>query len=564
MTQLDWLVLLATTAAIVLYGWWKTRGQQDMNSYLRGGNELKWPTIGLSIMATQASAITFLSTPGQAYEDGMRFVQFYFGLPFAMIVISIFIVPIYYKLNVFTAYEYLERRFDLKMRFLGAFLFLIQRGLAAGITIYAPAIILASVMGWPLHITNLVIGAVVILYTVSGGTKAVSQTQKQQMIVIMVGMFVAALIIVYRLPPNVSLGDATALAGALGRMNVLDFGFDLNNRYTFWSGITGGFFLALSYFGTDQSQVQRYLSGRSITESRLGLLFNGILKIPMQFAILYIGVLVFVFYLFVKPPIFFNTPALRSLQNTPHAAQLNDLQRRYDLAFAKQKTAADAFVKARQSGDLARIQATKRAFQQSAQHTNALRKSTRLLIYDKHPQAKKSKEADYIFIYFVIHMLPAGIVGLLIAVILFAAMSSTASELNALGTTTVVDFYRRSIRPNETDRHYVFVSKAFTVFWGLVALSFASFASLLDNLIEAVNILGSIFYGTILGIFLVAFFLKRIGSNATFIAALIAQTTVLFLYFTSSLGFLWYNVVGCAIVVFFALLLKPIDKPSNT
>ncbi|MCB9639165.1 MAG: sodium:solute symporter [Myxococcales bacterium] len=562
MTSLDWIVLIATIAFIVIYGWWKTRGHQDINTYLRGGNELKWPTIGLSIMATQASAITFLSTPGQAYEDGMRFIQMYLGLPLAMIVIAAFIVPIYYKLNVFTAYEYLELRFDVKMRFLGAFLFLIQRGLAAGITIYAPSIILASVMGWSLQITNVVIGTIVILYTVSGGTKAVSQTQKQQMVVIMTGMFIAAFLILYRLPSNVSVSDATSLAGALGRMNVIDFGFGFKDRYNFWSGIIGGFFLAMSYFGTDQSQVQRYLSGRSITESRLGLLFNGMLKIPMQFIILYIGVLVFVFYLFHKPPIFFNTPALQALKKTQNAGKLADLQKRYDAAFLKQKAAASAFINARKAGDTQRIQQTKRSFQESAKHLEALRKSTRLLIYDNVPRAKKSKEADYIFIFFIINILPAGIIGLLIAVILSAAMSSTASELNALGTTTVIDFYRRTIRPKASDKHYVIASKVFTVFWGVVALAFASFASLVDNLIEAVNILGSIFYGTILGIFLVAFFLKRVGTNATFVAALIAQTTILTLFFTTQLGYLWYNLIGCAIVVVLSLLLRPLDRQA--
>ena len=557
MTTLDWIVLTTTLAAIALYGWWKTRGAQSMDSYLRGGNEAQWHTIGLSIMATQASAITFLSTPGLAYDQGMRFVQFYFGLPLAMIVISIWIVPIYYRLRVFTAYEYLEKRFDQKMRLLGAFLFLIQRGLAAGITIYAPAIILASIMGWSLQLTNLIIGGLVILYTVSGGTKAVSQTQKQQMIVIMGGMFVAAGILLSKLPSDVSLTDATAIAGALGKMNVIDFSLNLNDRYNFWSGLTGGFFLAMSYFGTDQSQVQRYLSGRSLTESRLGLLFNGIFKIPMQFIILYIGLLVMVFYIFLKPPLFFNTPALQQMQKTPHAAKINALEKRYDTALRLQKEAASAFVNARRSGDANRLSQSKAALQDTAKRCEAIRKEARLLIQAELPQARKSREADYIFIHFVITMLPIGLVGLLIAVIFSAAMSSTASELNALGTTTVIDFYQRTLKRDGSDAHYLRASKLFTVFWGVVALAFASFASLLDNLIEAVNILGSIFYGTILGIFLVAFFFKKLRSHATFVGALVAQASVILLYFTSSLSYLWYNVIGCVIVIVIAQILDP-------
>ncbi|TNE52466.1 MAG: sodium:solute symporter [Deltaproteobacteria bacterium] len=558
MSVIDWSVMLGTITFIVVYGWWKTRGDQDLQGYLRGNNELKWYTIGLSIMATQASAITFLSTPGQAYNDGMRFVQFYFGMPLAMIVICVFIVPIFYKLKVYTAYEYLESRFDLKVRLLGAFLFLLQRGLAAGITIYAPAIILSSILGWSLYATNLVIGTVVILYTVSGGTKAVSQTQKQQMIVIFIGMLIAAGIVIWKLPKGVSLDSASALAGTLGRMNIVDFSFDWNNRYTFWSGMTGGFFLMLSYFGTDQSQVQRYLSGRSITESRLGLLFNGMVKIPMQFIILFIGLLVFVFYLFVQPPIFFNTPALAKAKANPqYTKQINQLEKRYTLAFATQKNAAQALVDARKKNDNALIKAAEVKLKSAFANVQKLRANAKVLVKKAYPKAE-TKDSDYVFITFIMNMLPIGLIGLLLAVILSAAMSSTASELNALGTTTVVDFYRRVFKKEASDRHFVLASKAFTVFWGLVALGFATFASLLDNLIQAVNILGSIFYGTVLGIFLTAFFLKWIRSHAVFAAALIGQGVVIGLFFATKLGYLWFNLIGCALVMAIAIALNPI------
>ncbi len=555
MSALDWVVLVGTIAFIVGWGAWKSRGVQDMDAYLRGGNTLKWPTIGLSIMATQASAITFLSTPGQAYEDGMRFVQFYFGLPLAMIVISAVFVPIYYRLKVYTAYEYLEHRFDQRVRYLGALLFLIQRGLAAGITIYAPSIILSTLLGWSLDGTILVIGVLVIAYTVSGGTRAVSQTQKGQMVVMLSGMVVAGVIVILRLPEDVSFPAAVDVAGALGRMNVVSFDLDLDNRYNFWSGITGGFFLALSYFGTDQSQVQRYLSGKSVTESRLGLVFNGLFKIPMQFGILFIGVMVFVFFLFTRPPVFFNTPTLERVAATEHAGELQALQAQYDAAFDVQREAATAYVHARGTeGE----EAAKAALQEAARGPREARAEVRELVKRALPKAE-TKDADYVFITFVLRFIPAGLVGLLIAVILCAAMSSTASELSALGSTTTVDLYKRLFAHKKTSpspRRDLWVSKGFTVMWGLVALGFATFASLVDNLIEAVNILGSIFYGTVLGLFVVAFFLKKVTSTPVLIAALIAQAVVIFLYFASSLGFLWFNVVGCTIVVVLGLLFE--------
>ena len=555
MTGLDWVVLVSTIGAIVGWGAWKTRGVNTVEGYLRGDNELKWHTVGLSIMATQASAITFLSTPGQAYEDGMGFVQFYFGLPIAMVIISIFIVPIYYRLKVFTAYEYLEGRFDLKTRLLGAFLFLIQRGLATGITIYAPAIVLSTILGWSLYWTCVGIGAVVIVYTVVGGTKAVSQTQKQQMIVMMTGMVIAAVVIAMNLPGEAPVHDALSVAGALGRMEIVDFEFDLSNRYNFWSGITGGLFLALSYFGTDQSQVQRYLSGRSITESRLGLLMNGILKIPMQFVILLIGILVFAYYQFTTPPVFFNEPTRQAVLETPYAGAFSEIEDRWERAYAVRTDAANRLVQALDADDEAAIASAKADLQRAAKTTDGIRAEAKATIKRALPDAEL-KDSDYIFITFVTQHLPIGLVGLLIAVILSAAMSSTASELNALGSTTTMDLYKRALRPEESDGHYLVASKLFTVGWGLVAVAFATFASLLDNLIQAVNILGSLFYGSILGIFLVAFFVKHVRGTPVFVAALLSEAMVIALFFSTDIGFLWFNVIGCMGVMLMAPLLQ--------
>lgn len=558
MTALDWLVVVGTTAFIVGWGLWRTRGEaQTSEAFLRGGRELGWPTIGLSVMATQASAITFLSVPGQAYEDGMRFVQFYFGMPIAMILISAVFVPIYYRLNVLTAYEYLESRFDLKTRLLGALLFLIQRGLASGITLYAPAIILSAILGWPLEPTILGMGVLVILYTVTGGAKAVSQTQKQQMVVMLGGMVVAAFVIVWRLPETVSFARAVDVAGALGRMNVVSFDLDLQSRYNFWSGLTGGFFLALSYFGTDQSQVGRYLSGRSVTESRLGLLFNGVLKIPMQFLILFVGLLVFVFYQFTAPPLLFNQPLRARVQASERAVEFTRLEEVWDVAQADKRVAAERYVAARDAGDVAEEGRAREALQAAARAADSVRQSAKTVVSQALPGAE-TKDSDYIFISFVKDWMPSGLVGLLITVILAAAMSSIASELNALGTTTTVDFYRRVLRRDATDRQVMLASKLCTVFWGLVAIGFASFASLLDNLIQAVNILGSLFYGTVLGLFLVAFFLKHVQGHAVFLAAVVSQALVLALFVFSDIGYLWFNVIGCALVLVLGLLFQPV------
>ena len=556
MTALDWLVLVATTVGIIGWGLWRSRAAAATGEgYLRGSTDLPWHTIGLSVMATQASAITFLSVPGQAYEDGLRFVQFYFGLPLAMVFICVFILPRYYALRVVTAYEFLEARFDLKTRLLGATLFLIQRGLAAGITIYAPAIILSAILGWPLEPTILGIGGVVIVYTVSGGSKAVSQTQKQQMIVMLGGMAVAAVVILNRLPDEVSLPDAVAVAGAFGRINAVGFDFDLSDRYNFWSGITGGFFLSLAYFGTDQSQVGRYLGGSSLTQSRLGLLFNGVLKIPMQFLILSIGILVFVFYQFTAPPLLFNEPLSQQVHASPESGALLALEAEWTTLQDDKRVDVQRFLTARKADDGAALSEARVALQAHATAATSLRTRAKSVVQRALPGAE-TKDADYVFISFVTRWLPHGLVGLLIAVILFAAMSSTASELSALGSTTTVDLWRRLLRPDATDHQVLVASKLFTVFWGLVALGFASFASLLDNLIQAVNILGSIFYGTVLGVFLVAFFLPKVRGHAVFAAAVVSQLIVIAMFFASSVGFLWFNVIGCLQVMAMAWLLQ--------
>lgn len=560
MTQLDWLVLVGTIGLIVAYGVYKTRHVKDMEAYFRGDSSLRWPTIGLSIMATQASAITFLSTPGQAYEDGMRFVQFYFGLPLAMIVISAVFLPIYHRLKVYTAYEYLEHRFDARVRYLGALLFLIQRGLASGITIYAPSIILSSLLGWPMDLTIVGIGVVVIGYTVSGGVQAVSQTQKQQMMVMMGGMIIALVLVVLRLPEDVGLGQAVKLAGALGRMNVVSFELDPTNRYNFWSGLTGGFFLALSYFGTDQSQVQRYLAGRSLTESRLGLVFNGLFKIPMQFLILFIGVMVFVFFLFVKPPIFWNGPLLERARASEASGELTQLEHRHTLAFEAQRDAARRYVRALETGR--EVEAARIRLQASGSEVAEIRRETKTTIAKAFP-GTETKDADYVFLSFVLRYLPAGLVGLLLAVILSAAMSSTASELTALGSTTTVDLYKRARNQTEPRASDLRASKLFTVLWGVVAIGFASFATLVDNLIEAVNIIGSLFYGTVLGLFVLGFFVKRVSSSPALAGALVAQATVIGLFFGTELGFLWFNVVGCAVTVVVALAVE-LARPART
>ena len=563
MHWIDWLIMIGTLLLIVGYGIRQTRKISTTESYLRGDKDLKWWTIGLSVMATQASAITFLSTPGQAYESGMGFAQFYFGMPIAMVLLCIFVLPIYYKLNVYTAYEYLEGRFDLRVRTLTATLFLIQRGLAAGITIYAPAIILSNIFAWNLNLTILLIGGLVIFYTVSGGTKAVSVTQKQQMIVILIGMFLAAVILVFQLPESVSFHDAVGLAGNLDKLEVVNFDFDLNNRYTFWTGMLGGVFLFLSYFGTDQSQVQRYLSGKSLTESRLGLLFNGIIKVPMQFLVLFVGILVFIFYQFTAPPLHFNDANVKQLEGTEYAVIFDGLEAQHKDVFVLKEQAVLDLIRAERTGDEALIATAKAAVVELRDQVSGLRGQADELLAEA--GIESTKDEDYVFISFITHYLPVGLVGLLLAVIFSAAMSSTSSELNALATTSIVDLYRRSLHPNDTDAHYLWASKAGTVLWGLIALGFAMSANLFDNLIEAVNIIGSIFYGTILGIFVVAFFLKSIRGRAVFYAAIAAELIVISLYTLErmdviTLPYLWLNLIGCLLVMVFAAVIEKMDR----
>lgn len=553
MSSLDWIVLFGTLILIVSYGVYKTKGSKDIEGYLKGDNSLKWWSIGLSIMATQASAITFLSTPGQAYQDGMGFIQFYFGLPIAMIILSIWVLPIYYKLKVYTAYEYLEKRFDLKTRVLGAFLFLIQRGLAAGITIYAPAIILSTILGWPLVYTTLIIGVLVIIYTVIGGTKAVSQTQKHQMVVMMGGMIVAGILVVRILPAEVGFGEAIDIAGHLGKLDLIDTTVDPNNRYTLWTGLIGGLFVALSYFGTDQSQVARYLGGKSLTESRLGLMFNGLLKIPMQFIILFIGVMVFVFYQFNQPPLFFNQAAVDQIKtNQASNVAYEETEEAYQEVFTRKRT---KILQLADNQDRESIDQLKREIKTLEKSEDNLRTKAKEIISSTKPELE-TNDTDYVFISFVMKYLPSGVVGLLLAVIFSAAMSSTASELNALTSTSIIDVYKRNLYKNGSDKHYLIASKLATFLWGAIAIGFALFAGLLDNLIQAVNILGSIFYGTILGIFLTGFFTKNIQGKAVFIAALIAQLIVLYFYFFTEVAYLWFNLIGCGIVILLSYIIQ--------
>lgn len=570
MSSLDWIVLFFTLISIAAYGVYKTRGKKNLDSYLRG-KEANWWAIGLSIMATQASAITFLSTPGQAYEDGMRFIQFYFGLPLAMIIISVSFIPIYYKLKVYTAYEYLENRFDLKTRTLTALLFIIQRGLAAGITIYAPAIILSTLLGWNLTFTNVFIGCLVILYTVSGGTEAVSITQKQQMAVMMGGMVLAGIIVIQMLP--ISFQEAMHIAGKMDKLNVVSFEFDLADRYNVWSGMTAAVFLFLSYFGSDQSQVQRYLGGQTLTQSRMGLIMNGFLKIPMQFIILFIGVMVFVFYQFIQPPVIFNQVQTEKLKESQFAPQFQELEEKYSVNFESGKLAYQDLLSAIDSEEGEKVDRIQSQIKDLKTEQNEIRDEVKSLIVQNDPAAE-TRDTDYVFMRFVMDYLPKGIVGLLFAVIFSAAMSSSSSELNALGSTSTIDLYKRSIKKNASDAHYVISSKAFTAFWGVGAILFATYASLFENLIQAVNLLGSLFYGTILGIFVVGFFMKWVKGRAVFIAALMSQAIILFVHFRNGvgafgfvwdIGFLWYNALGCIAVMLFAAMLQPIvGKKSKT
>jgi len=548
---LDYVVLVATMVGIAAYGMWRTRGRRDLATYLKGKPDTPWLIIGLSVMATQASAITFLSTPGQGYEGGLGFVQNYFGAPFALIIIAGVFLPIYRRLNVYTAYEFLGRRFDAKTRLLGAGLFLLQRGIGAGITIYAPAIVLSTVMGWRLDATILCSGMVVIIYTVSGGSEAVSLTQKYQLGIIFAGMVTALIVLLAKLPPGLTLTDALTLAGGFHKLKAVDFSINVHERYTFWSGLLGGMFLALSYFGTDQSQVQRYLSGSSLRESRLGLMFNAVCKIPMQFLILLLGALIFVFFQFEAPPVFFNQAAWKHQAEQKDGASLRGIEADFAAAFAEKRQRIQAWIDARHAGDRGAEAAARAAALAAHDRSEAVRAAAK-----KAMAGAKASDADYVFITFILRYLPHGVIGLLVSVFFAAALSSKAAELNALGSTTIIDFYRHVARPDASDAHYVIASKCFTVLWGLVAIAFALFANLTENLIQASNIIGSIFYGVVLGLFLVAFFLKRIGGTAVFWAALAAQALVFALYFTLNISYLWFNFIGCAACVVFSLGLQ--------
>jgi len=537
---------------VVVYGVWKTKSTRTMDGFVRANRSTPWYIVTLSVMATQASAITFLSTPGQAYTDGMRFVQFYLGLPIAMIILSITAVPIFHRLNIYTAYEYLEKRFDLKNRVLGSVLFLTQRGLAAGFTIFAPALILSVILGWNIDFAIFVMGGLVIIYTTVGGSLAVNKTHILQMIIIMTGMIIAFFVIISLLPQDISFKDAAYVAGKMGKLNAIDFSFDLNDRYTFWSGIIGGTFLMLSYFGTDQSQVQRYLGGSSIKQSKMGLLANGIVKLPMQFFILLTGAMVFVFFQFVTPPLFFNPVQENKVKSGVYSEQYKQLEEKYHNLNEEKRKHLREMLSSIDEGNVSKIDNEQEKVQSIHKEEIKTRESALSLIKEANPDTD-TNDTNYIFLNFVIHYLPIGLIGLVLASILSASMSSTSAELNALASTTVIDFYKRLIKKDATEEHYLKVSKLATIFWGIYAIGFALFANRLGTLIEAVNILGSLVYGTILGIFLVAFYLKKIKGTPTFSAALIAELVVLFCFLFTKIPFLWFNVIGCLVVIFLAL-----------
>lgn len=557
MSWIDWIVLSCTILFIVIYGIYKSRGQKNIDGYLLGDRSMPWYSVGLSVMATQASAITFLSAPGLAYADGMRFVQFYFGLPLAMIILCITFVPIYHKLKVYTAYEFLEQRFDLKTRALTAFLFLIQRGLSTGITIYAPSIILSTILNIDTTYTTLFIGSIVVLYTVYGGTKAVSYTQMLQMSIIFSGLFFAGFVVVSLLPQNIGFVKALDIAGKMDKMNVIDWTFDLDNKYTVWTGIIGGLFLQLSYFGTDQSQVGRYLTGSSVGQSRMGLLMNALLKIPMQFSILLIGILVFAFYQYEKPPVFFNIIELNKIENSSYKAEFKEKQQSFDLAFADKKIKVIALENA--LSNKKNVADASAAVKQANQNLQQKRTDA-LAVMKKNDKNADLDDTNYVFLSFVTKYLPKGLVGLLIAIVCMASMGSTASALNSLASTTSVDIYKRLINKSGSDSKYLNISKLTTLFWGIVSITMALFASKLGNLLEAVNILGSLFYGTILGVFLVAFYVKSIGGKAVFYAALLTEVFVFIAYKFNWMAYLWLNLFGCVLVIGFGLVLQRVFK----
>ncbi len=569
MQKLDWLILCATLLSIVVYGVYKTKGSKNVEEYILGNKETNWWTVGLSVMATQASAITFLSTPGQAYHDGMGFVQFYFGLPLAMVVICVTFIPIYNRLKVFTAYEFLEERFDLKTRSLASILFLIQRGLGTGLTIYAPSIILSTLLGWNLTLLNIIIGILVIIYTFSGGTKAVNVTQKQQMYQKNTGMFITFFLILYMLPNDMTFSNAMHIAGANDKMNILDFSFDPESRYTFWTGITGGFFLMLSYFGTDQSQVGRYLSGKSVRESQMGLIMNGFLKVPMQFFILLTGVMVFVFFQFNDVPLNFNPLNKKIIEKSKYADQYHTLEKQLT-ALTEEKKEYNLLYMDHLNQNYDNPILRNKLVAISGKEKD-LREQAKDLI-SKADNKAETNDKDYVFLYFILNYLPTGLIGLLLAVILSAAMSSSASGLTALASTTAIDIYRRNLKEKKSDKHYVNATKYFTLLWGVIAISFACICALFENLIQLVNIIGSIFYGTVLGIFLVGFYIKFVKANAMFIAACLSQTIIFLIYYFAiynqpsgqeKLGYLWLNFIGAMLTLILSFTIQLISNQKS-
>ncbi|MGN7823914.1 sodium:solute symporter [Chitinophaga sp. 22536] len=563
MSSLDWVVLIATLAIIIFYGVWKSRGEQSMESYFLGNQSMPWYIVLLSIIGTQASAITFISAPGQAYTDGMRFVQYYFGLPLAMVVLCITFVPIFHKLKVYTAYEFLEKRFDLKTRTLTASLFLIQRGLSTGISICAPSIILSSLLGWNLYWTNMIMGGLLIIYTVAGGTRAVAYTQTLQLAIIFGGMFLAGWMVVHLLPADIGFKQALQVSGKMEKLNVIVTKFNWTDKYNIWSGLIGGFFLALSYFGTDQSQVGRYLTARSVKESRMGLLMNGLVKVPMQFLILLIGAMVFVFYLYFRAPIFFNEAQLARVRNTAQGPALVQLESQYGQLATQKQQQVKQLAAALEQDDAAAAATAKKVLKQTDEQAQAVRAEA-LSLMKKADPAADTNDTNYIFLHFVVNNLPKGLVGLLIAIIFLAAWGSIAAALNSLASTTVIDIYQRLYNGNASPEHYLRVSKLWSLIWGVFCIVVAQFASGLGSLIEVVNVLGSWFYGVTLGIFMVAFYLKRVGGTATFWGAIAAEAVVLAMYGTEQVSFLWLNAIGCVLVVVFALMIQPFVKQKAT
>jgi len=568
MSLLDWIVLVVTLFLVIAYGVYKSTHEKNLHSYFKSNNSMSWFLILLSIMGTQASAITFLSAPGQAYTDGMRFVQYYFGLPIAMVVLCITFIPIYHKLKVYTAYEFLEQRFDLKTRALASVLFLIQRALSTGISIYAPSIILSSLLGWNIYYTNIIMGGLLIIYTVSGGAKAVAYTQMQQLFIIFIGMFLAGYMVVHLLPDGVSFTDALHVAGKMGKLNVIETKIDMTDahwwkdKYNIWSGVIGGFFLALSYFGTDQSQVGRYLTAKNIKESRMGLLMNGLVKVPMQFFILMIGSLVFVFYMYYDSPVFFNQKQVEKTLSSEYRNTFSNQQAEYENLNRQKQEQVHQLVDALHSKDESGINEAKAALQSTTHKAQAIREQAITIIKEADRTADLN-DTNYIFLYFVVQNLPKGLIGLLIAVIFLAAWGSIAAALNSLSSTTIIDLYKRLWITDRTERHYYSMSKWFTFFWGLFCIAVAMFASSLGSLIEAVNVLGSLFYGSILGIFMVAFYMKKIKGNAVFFAAMISECLVITIYIADIISFLWLNVIGCLMVMGFAFLTQLFIPRNN-